>query len=580
VSSTPEAQQGASESALTKRQRELPWLLALATSALWIVAHLAMHLPRGWPFTDRRGEWDFLMTAVAMAAGEPPDVVLGAVFGSELGSYLIAALVAVPVAFGADPPAVTRVLGLLAGLIFVGTATWLSGWFAVRIAGSRAAAASVGAASGVMALAWQGLHMEFEGLSGNSVESFLLGFVALSVVVTTPAQGAWRRALLVGCLMGVAGLFSPVAVWSAAGIGIAGLVLTDGWRRRAKVLLLGVLGGLIPFFAFALLLPAGDTALESLLELRFGSGVGGLPFSSSAPGLRVIGLVGGALAGSAVNGDLVVRDAALYGLGWLLASALIVVAITGLGRRDLTRRVRVLAAVGASWAVPVMLQSNEHPYPLAYRYWMVGVGVSFVLLPLALLRTGRLGAGVGVASVITALIVAFSLPRAIFDPPLTRAAAIGEAAAHSMAPREGRGRHEQYLRIAPHLAWSDERAGFAEGYGMHLGADHAMSSPPDTSEWRSLAEALPENLRPGYLVGVGCGLTVRPLAPRTLTQIRRGPANHQAPLWWGLGRCSEAPAMAELEGEPAFEAGRSNRPMGPIRSVFVDPAQSIAPRGE
>lgn len=547
---------------------------------VWCLVHLRIHVPRGWPWLERRGEWDFLMTAVAMGAGEPPDAILGAVHGFELGSYLVAALVAIPVALGADPTASVRVLAMLLGAVFVGAVVWLSSWFAVRLADWRRAARAVGVMGLVLALGWPGLHMEFEGLSGNTVESFVLQLLAAALVVTAPSAPGWRRPLAVGFLLGLAGLFSPVAAWSAGAVGLVGLVLTDGWGARARVLGLAVAGGLSPFIAFAVLAPGGVGGIEHFLWTYLEAGGPG-PDGSSAPGLAVVGKVGEALVGPTVNEELWLRDGVLAGVGWSLVAALAFVGVRGGSDPDITRRLRAVALLAASWALPVMrLPEDLWLYPLAFRYWLFGIALAFVLLPVALLHLGRGGAVVGGALVVAALACVPSLPRTIIHDIPSRAQALVGAAAHSMGPRRGRDRHEQYLAVAPHLRPQD-RPALAEGYGMHLGMDFVTpleGSPP--APWLPMAEALPPELRTRFLVGVGCGMSIRPLTDASLAAVRQARAELAAPVWWGLGRCSTSPALDEHLGVPAFDAGRAERVYEGAHSALREPWMWMPPRPE
>jgi hypothetical protein len=104
--------------------RDWLWLWSTLSALAWGAAHLAIHLPRGWPF-DVRGEWDLLVTAQAIAAGQAPPVALGAVGGTELGSYLVATTMGAGMALGIDGVLVGKLLALAVG---AGTAALITGW--------------------------------------------------------------------------------------------------------------------------------------------------------------------------------------------------------------------------------------------------------------------------------------------------------------------------------------------------------------------------------------------------------------------------------------------------------------------
>ena len=67
------------------------WTIGLAASAAavaWTVAHVIVQRPRGWPFYIP-GEWDVLLVARAIEAGDPPAMVIGSLHGYQPGSWLI-----------------------------------------------------------------------------------------------------------------------------------------------------------------------------------------------------------------------------------------------------------------------------------------------------------------------------------------------------------------------------------------------------------------------------------------------------------------------------------------------------------
>lgn len=556
------------------RPRALPWLLAFAGGGLWAVAHVIALRQRGWPRMDVRGEWDVLLTTLALAAGDPPDAVLGAVHGYELGSYLIAALVSLPVTLGADPVVAAKLVALGFGALLAGATVWLATWLALRAspdAEPLRVAVAVGPTILVVACAWPGLHLEFAGLSGNTLESFALQVVAVGLTISR-SPGASLRPLAVGALLTAAVLLSPVAAWTGLGLAAAALLVRP--RPRPRALALAVAGGALVVAAFAAFVPGGGEGLARfLVEQVDGQGLGG-PDTGAPLGLGILAHIHHALEGRALNPALGLRPVALAGLGWILVLGLLVAVRPG------PPHLRAVAMLALSWAVPLMLlPAGRWFYPLAFRYWVLAIALALAVLPAVLLRLGRpgrLGAG---ALACLALACVPSLPALTTGPFLLRAEAIMGAAAHTLEPRPGRDRHAAFHAFAPHLP-SRDRGAFAEGYGLRLGGDEAQRRPgAPPIDWSEVADRLEPGVRARFLVGVGCGMTVRgPVTDRMVEVIHTAPAAHRDAVFWGLGRCTEPSERPELLSEPAFVAGRARAPFDGIRSSVPAPQDQMSLR--
>ena len=148
------------------------------------------HVPRGWPFPVL-GEWDILLTAHAVAAGAPPPAVLGAVQGSDLGTYLVALTAAIPIALGVDPDLAGKLVAMGFGASIAGLcAAWAASLAGRGLEGEADSRTAVRASwtAGVittvlLACAWPGLHFDLAGLNGRSVEAALPQLLALLLVL-------------------------------------------------------------------------------------------------------------------------------------------------------------------------------------------------------------------------------------------------------------------------------------------------------------------------------------------------------------------------------------------------------------
>lgn len=566
-------------------KRRFPWIVAAASVLLWCFAHVLMHQRRGWPSMNVWGEWDFLLTAQAIAAGHAPDAVLGSMHGNELGSYLVAALVAVPVSLGVDAVVAAKGVAMGFGMVFVGAAGWLAGWMANEAGaegGPTRTAASLSAV--VLAFAWPGLHFELAGLSGRTPEAAAFQLLAIAAVLTASERHVVGRGLFVGAALGVGWLLSPVTLWTAAACAVVGLLVLPTGPSRVRASAAAGAGFVLPLVLFALLVPGGAEGLSLFrVEQMGGAGVGDA-VGGKRLGFDVIAQVHLALEGGAHNPALSARPVFLGALGWALMVSLVAFVVQGVRARD-WRSPRFLAALLAlSWLVPIVLLPVERWfYPLAFRYWMVLLALGIALGPLALLRMPPKSA-VGAFSLLAALVVVMSnmAPIQIVAPAPSRSEALVSAAAHSMGPRPGRDRHATFWALVPHAPAEDQVA-LSEGYGMMLGADLAVDLADGRDvvfPWASVAPMLPEPARTRFLVGVGCGVTAsKELPPAVTAAFLIAPPEVRQALVWGLGRCAEAEVpLAAVRASAAYQGGRERRPVRGIESTVADPKPLMPPR--
>jgi hypothetical protein len=547
------------------KPRNLPWVLALAAAAAWTVAHVVVHAPRGWPM-NVLGEWDLLLTALAIASGYAPDAAIGTLHGPELGSWLVAALVAVPIRLGVDPVTAGKWVAVAFGASSAGVIAWFATWLGRE---SRTAGIAAGGLAGLLvALAWPGLHFELQGVNGRTPESLLFQLLAVVLVATAAESVRLRSVVLRGGFVGASlclgWLMSPVALWTTAVVVPVLLwqfLPSSGSPRRGLVAVFAAaLGFLAPLALFGVLVPGGGEGLRLFLLDQFGGGMGVNAVGVERLGFGVLGAVSRALEGGAHNPALSLRPIALALFGWgvvLGAAGTLVQAARGRQYRD---PAAVASLVALSWLVPLaLLPQDIWFYPLAYRYWLLVLGLGFAVLP-ALLATrarwGRLACG-GLA--LLALLITPTLPRSIIAPAASRAEALVSSGAHRLGPRPGRDRHAAFSALFPQLSVADAVL-LAEGYGLALGGDMAVlliDGSPTEPPWVTVPP-LPGSVRQALLVGVGCGLTAVGAVPVKLGELlTEAPAVDRPALFYGLGRCAVDPGRRPMPS--AFHAIDASR---------------------
>lgn len=559
-------------------QRHIPGLMGALAALLWAVAHVVVHAPRGFPDMNVLGEWDLLLTALAIAGGDAPDAAIGTLHGNELGSWLVAWLVAIPVWLGMDPVAAGKWVATAFGAASAGVIGWLATRLATEagpLAGDatcdrRKWTIAAGALTGLLvATTWPGLHFELQGVNGRTPESLLFQLIAVAVVVTSADGGVRARGILAGAALSLGWLMSPVALWTAAATGAVFLWMQ--WpdiRRGAEAL--GALGlGFVGVLAlFALLVPGGTEGLSLFWEEQFGLGVTG--GDAGRLGFAVFGVVDGALEGGAHNPHLSLRPRVLGVVGWMLVLGLAIAPGAAAWARRWRDPAALTALIGLSWLAPLaMLPLDKWFYPLAYRYWVLLLALGFAVVPgWLLLRLGKRGMIGAPMLALAALLVVPTLPRSIVAPSASRAEALVSSGAHRMNPRPGRDRHAAFAALFPHVAATDA-APLAEGYGLALGGDFAVDvideragEPP----WVTIRPELAPDVRAAFLVGVGCGVTAVGTVPQGALDAfgAADPADAWA-LWSGLQRC----------GGPVPDGALDE---SPLPSQVSNPAELMPPR--
>jgi len=561
--------------------------IAGVAAVLWAGSHLLVHAPRGWPM-DVPGEWDLLLTSLAIAQGAAPDAALGTLHGHELGSYLVAALIALPVWLGVDAVEAAKYVAMGFGAGSAATIGWLSVTFGVSAGLDRRHALSAGLVSGVItAAAWPGLHFELAGVNGRTPESLLPQLLAVALLVTLPPSAGraqiLRRSVSVGALLSLGWLLSPVTLWTLGACGLAALWMLGSWGDRGVASAGAALGVALPLVLFALLIPGGAEGLDLFRVEQFG---GGLAVSAEASGtptaFALLGFVHSALEGGAHNPELTFRPAILGLLGWSLLLALLGAIITG-ARSGTPRAPRVLAAgIALSWLVPLfLLPSEKWFYPLAFRYWVLMLAIGIAVLPVLLLQLKRPGSMATAGLALLGLLCALTLPRSFIAPAPSRAEALVSTGAHRMNPRPGRDRHATFLALYPYVP-TEAKVALAEGYGLALGGDMAVDhvdERPGVPPWVALRDAIDDDALAGFLVGVGCGVTAVRDVPDSVSRALQNTEPELRPaLLWGVGRCAGERPFPALEPTRAFQAGRAGSNLGGIQSSVPEPGRLMPPR--
>ncbi len=558
---------------------------AVISMLMWVAAHLAMHRPRGWPFSVL-GEWDLLLTSQAVAGGAPPPALIGSVQGGDIGTYLVALLAAVPIALGVDPVLAGKLVATGFGAAVAGLA---AAWAAVLAAhdfevdeGTTKAAGGAWAAglitAAALATAWPGLHFELAGINGRTPEALLPQLMATFLVLDLRRGGGVGGAAAAGVCLGVSLLLSPVAGWTVFSLCV--VVMATARRRDGTYshveragLCLTILGGVfVGIVVSALLLPEGPAGLAEFVRTTFtdfslSSGSTG----AAGPGpVAIVVLIGRALEGGAHNPELQWRGVMLLVAGFALAFTAFARIILSWMFEELDDAA-ILAAVALSWIVPLsLLPEDRWFYPLAYRYWLLPLALCAILLGAEAGRwvgTQKIGtlADIGAWSVALFLLSPLmNIERSINAPPPARADALAAAGAHRMGPRVGHDRHDTFLALSAHVTAKD-RAPLVEGYGMALGGDAASNARDGLQivhEWEAIVRRWGTRERTALLIGVGCGATALQEVPATLVESWVPAVADQEYLLYGMGLC-------------AAEAGRVPSPE--VRAaVSVFPALSPA----
>jgi len=227
------------------------WAVAAFGGALvWLLVHFSVYLRAEWWRAPFEGEWDVLLPALAVAAGDAPRVAVGTIHGFEIGSYAVAWLAGLLVRGGLDATVASRYLAAAvggAGAALISGATWhfLAG------KGRLLRTAGTGASIAFAALLWPHWQFQNVGVTGTSLEASVL-VAALFVGLTGTPTATATRAL--GATLTTALLFSSLAL-----VALPLVVLIAVLRRDLEGSKLAQ-GAAVPVL-FAALLPGGPSAL-------------------------------------------------------------------------------------------------------------------------------------------------------------------------------------------------------------------------------------------------------------------------------------------------------------------------------
>jgi len=516
-----------------------------------------------------------LLVALSVAAGDLPPLPAGAIHGVEPGSYLSALCAAPLLALGLGPVLAGKLVALLFGSA---TAAVCAGWTAVLVRsahGSRTAHAAALLVAVAFAVSWPGLHFEHAGMSGRSPESLLFQLLAVALLISGRSTRPRLAALLCGTSLGLAWLFSPVALWTLLLVGLLLFVPAPlygapsfGRGRFAALVLVGLA---LPFVVLGLLLPEGWWGLKLFFVQNLGfdglgvaSGLvreGGDLSGVQRPGpLYLLARLWGAFEGGAHNEQLSVRAYSLGVLAWAAGASLLWTLLKA--RSQQQRAFRALAAISLSWVLPLsFLPLDRGFYPLAYRYWGLPLAVALMLLAAFVVApapaTVRLKRSLFVALLVTSLLPLPTLGRSIVAPSSSLAVAVVGTGAHGMAPRQGRQRHYAFIHLRKHAPEAVDRY-LSEGYGLALGADAAVSStrgdlPQPT--WQLIRDELPPQSWRALQIGIGCGAASFPSQSGPLRQaLVAGSDRDDADIAYGFERCAQDEARQLLAELPAATA--------------------------
>lgn len=487
-----------------RRGTATPGRAAALAAALWLVAHLLVEVPRGWPFPVP-GAWDVLLPATLLADGAWPErwfAGLGFGDGGTLGVVLLATGL---LETGLDPVVSARLLGAAFGALAAASL----GLLAWRLAEPQErGVAVVTVAAGVAVL--PGWHDAIAGCHGSTPEGIAVLLAGLAAVV-------WERAALGGALLALAAAFSPVC---APGV-LLGLV---GSGRRAGWTLLGAAS-----VAGALTLGLGR-ASDSTATL-LGSGVDGLGPALAALPEHALRAAGAGMT-DAWWALAVLTVAGLGAAGWLAV------------RPGWEQRWLGLGTWGFVALTLVTPEQYRH-YPEAYRYWLPALLLGALCLAVAARGRAWVPLGIGALFVL-------GPGRAHPERVATLDEAVFAAGVHRMGAHPFAD-HGLLRELAP--AVPEEVAGaLGLGYGLLLGQQAAaggFEAPLVMAAWEPTMADLGEAEAQGLLVGVGYGLAACPLGADQQAAIQARPQWER--VWLRYGRARGLAARGAVEGAVGAE---------------------------
>ncbi len=519
---------------------------------------LAFTLPeRLHPFAP--GELDVLLAARSAAAGVVLPLWAGAVHPEATGSWLAALALAAPLKLG-----VPDVLALrLAGATHLGLVVGATAGLASRVGGRRVGWLAAGLL--VACPGFVGAHSRFMGTTVEvaALEALIVwGLLGLA----DGRRGGWA----LGALFGLAVVCSPHAlVLAPLAIGLL--------ARRPRTGLAAAVAAATCWLPWQFLVDPRGPETPALAVLARGPAE-----------------LGGLLDGGDVLTLLLHAPFALHPeAGWArlpFAAVLLLGAMAGLGLAVHGWQTRRRAEVGvAAWAllaaIPLLLADDLMGYPAGYRYFVN------VLPPLAIAGALSLPRGRrGELAVGALLVVGLAALPAHRAAELDRPAAAFYAGQHRLSLPARRPLHTHISWLWPTLR-ADERAPFAQGYGLHLAREHGPMLPlfrsrsamglgddrdrelaeagQQASTWVGAVTLLPRgSSQRGFLAGLGLGIGEDGRVDADELALIRAAPDSDA-VWFGVfaavaERAHWSPRSGRLEIEGGWSAVAGTEPSADV----------------
>ena len=532
-----------------------PILLGLLVAGAWVVAHLVIQLPRGWPFYGP-GEWDVLLAAQALADGEAPHVMVAALHGHELGVYVVILPVAILLALGVEMALAAKITAMLFGACTVGLAAGLAASVARHLRGTGGWLA--GALTGcVLVVSWPDWHALAANLDGSTRHAVLPQLGAVGCMLAAWRRDSLRWSVGSGVLAAVAWFISAVSLWTLF-LALGSCLLIASKHGAARGLRHGavVVGGVVAWaLLYGLVLPGGFTGVK-VFAMAHPSWIGPVFSGADGPPADRVVAVGfvelskHVSAGLLGQGGHAPNRAVRVALGLLSWSVLLFAA--GRSVRALIRRrfdgLDLLALASASWLLPLgYLPETYRFYPGAYRFWAVplclGAAALAVQAEVLYARAGERRPVQLLLPLLLAGTAVVSLPNvktSVDFPDRTLMEGMVHAGMHRMG-RRAVGIHTTFQALRPH-APVGARSGLDQGYGLAFGFEVAEELHPEWEAddgWVELAETMELESRRGILVGVGCGLGASlpsEISPKPVVALFAAP--DRGYLLAGLVRCA------------------------------------------
>lgn len=538
----------------------VPILCGLLGALLWSWCHVLIQTPRGWPSWEL-GEWDVMLVAEALLAGERVELGVGAIHGHELGSYLIS-FVLIPLRWlGLSSLIAAKVVATSIGAISTGLAVGTAAALGHRRADLRGAVLAAALVAVVASVAWPSWHSDLAGLNGRTPESALPTLAGGLLLLRWPLPDL-RGLALGGFLLGIAWLFSPASIWM---LGLAGLVamapgpaevpqrlasLKRLPRPVLRTLVLLLCMGL-PALLTALLLPGGFEGVATFLSKQvnqtmeaLGGHVGTHPNSVGERGPLKALLAAPAILGNvAAPFEHPVPKAALGLVGWVVGGVCGLCVLSSVRRRRMSSELLLILA-GLSFSIPLGLVAvDSTDLDIAARYYVVPLYFSIVAsaswLAGLLRNRPRLGWLPGLALIGLALLPWAGLPDMVKTPAWTLEESLMNTGAHGLPGLSGENQHKAFVSLL-HGAPDEGRRSFIEGYGMDLGGKGAFAlwgHSPIEASWSELLPLLSPEERSSLLVGVGCGMARIDIEWAMLSFVEKLPKEQQSDIMYGLSFC-------------------------------------------